>query len=1341
MKNKVKRAVSVVLVLATLMTFILCAISISAAEPLSPNVAMAEAVLHGKRQFVKKSLLYDDFSTNPHALVNGIGSSKSMMANSLSQYQNKDDPNYSAAYKAAVDIMEKVYNQADYTQSVSDYIVEFAASILEFFGLDASNLMGNLTKSVGEIRYESILKDALDADYTTSSGNKLSSKESELINLRRLENGVKNLSSFTSLIKSMADSDSGSAANGDLVEYYQGFLIPYGNQIHDVLSGFAAEQSSSGTGANEALITLVTALAMVEQGDRFAASSDEVGNTILTYCPTYFLDETTLDLIDFNNQGMKNASKALSSYMFIRSIQEQKDSLAGPLQRIADNTSDSDLKQVCTTFAKEITAAADSKTVKYDTVIRYLSQSGTVSKFVDKKLSDGIESAANWAGLGTQYSCLSSVFSKATNVVGISGWCADSMIGFESTCKKTYELKYLDKMISQAVSTCEKDIARYEKSKSDETAAAVLDDLQLIQKLRLRGEKISYSMMKGQFDSPVVKLIATGTLQQDQMLDEYLDTIYQYHVDALVGASIMPLTTESFTVKDGESLSLRYDESRGGMYGYFTKKDKSSYCIAEPQYRLANGITVSDGGSLTASSDVFYIPFIENRGGSILIGFHAQSLSELTQTSGMTRLGDGDFSIAETYLSGGEIIGGTSTALTCEKFTVSSSSSMSDIDIRTDIASVSGTLQLNGRSLEVDSQAKISGTIQNGDVYINGDLTGGTMDRLHISGSGTQAIEGTIKTGTIVYTNAGNVTQKGAVETTSLTYSNTGQIVQNASVSTTNLSYSGRGTITQNATANVSGNVQNPSQKVVYGQNTVLASTGHMLGSHYNSGITLSGCSLPGKRTIGGSLVTRGTVSLDEIEIDGFLKQDSGTLSLNGPVTVYSDVAFGGTATQTSGDFNAYGIISGKEAALGNLNLYGRTEQSIDSAVTVKNFHNYSKKLTVNDTVTVSGAAGSNGPIVNGKNIKMIAGSSFDGQVFEGDVTVNGLSGSLPRKLDGVLYLTGNMTQADSCTVNGLSHSGGTLTLTGNGSLTVNGFLKNTASAAEIAMEQGAVLNLNGDAAFSGPIKGGGTLNLKGSLSASSSIALENFNITAITPLTVEGGGEISTANLEILGNQPVTLLSTIKVSGSYRGNKKVVNPERIVAAQLNVSDRDAVYDGLLKLSGDLVIDGHTLTANGGLTLSGGSIVLTNGAKLIVNGKTTITGGSGKKITVDETSSAAFQKLALISNMGAEVNGSLRFGGDASLSSVTLSGGGGITVCSDLLGSSLTIDRPQNFFITGKTPQYLQCSGAKFENLSVENPCRGGVRFDGSVTCYGTLETGNTKITGTITQKETEESK
>ena len=1277
MKYKLKCMVSTFLTLSITATSIIFSIHIKAAETTSPNIAMVETILHGKRQFVKESLLNDNFSTNPHAIVNGIGNEKSMMANSLSQYQNKNDENYSAAYKTAVDIMEKVYNGSDYTQSVADYVVEFAASLLEFFDLDASGLMSDLTQSVGEIRYESILKDALDADYTTSSGNKLSSKESELINLRRLEKGAKNLSSFTSLVKSIADNDSGSAGGEDMLDYYNNFLLPYGDTVNDVLSSFSFEQSSWDKESIEALNAFTTAIAMVQQGDRFVTSSDEVGATIVTYCPTYFLDETTLDLIDFANKGMKNASRAISSYMFIRSIQEQKDSIAEPLKRIASNTSDSSMKTVYNDFAKEITSAADSKTVQYETVIRYINQSGTVSKFVNGKISDGVEKAANLANLGTEYTAISSVFSKASNVVGISGWCADKLIGFGATCKKTYELKYLDKMITQAVNTCKNDISAYEASKTDENATKVLDDLTLIQKLRLRGETISYSMMSKQFDSPLAKLLATGTLNKDEMLDSYLDKAYQNHMDALVGASVMPMSTDGFTIGNGETLTLLHDASYGGVYGVYTKSDKSTYSIAEPQYRLANGITVSSGGKLVAATSDFYIPYIKNSGGTVLIGSNVQELSELTQSGGTTTFGDGSFKITDIEITGGTINSNSSATLNCDSLKTSGTPTVDQITL-------------------IANDAELNGTLRNCNVYVKGDLSGsGTIDNLIISGSGAQNLSG--------------------------------------SITATNLTYTNTGTANQSSTVNVTGTVKNTSAKVNNGQNTVLKSTGTISGNYYNSSITLDGATLSDTKTIGGSVYAKNTVNINGLTVSGLLNQSGGTLNLNGDVTAKSDAYFSGTVNQENSEFYAYGDISGSNITLGNVTMCGKTPQTIGSAITVHDFHNKSEQLTVNSTVTVTGSARSESPPINGKNIKLTDSAYFGDIYYNGDITVNGLTGSLPKNLRGKLYLTGDITQSGNANMVSVEHSGGTLTIT-DGEIAVDGLFINSNASADVLVCSDSTLSIMGDASIKGTVQGEGILNVYGDLYNSGSISIGNLNITAKVPLTV-GGNNLYATNLNISGNKDVTLSSKIYVTGKYSGNNHIINPANVVFANGNTANSDVVYNEQLNVTGDLIIDGHTVTARG-LTVTNGNVILTNGAKLIVNGGTNISGASSNKISIDETSSAEFNKLSFIKSIGSiEVNGNLKFGGDISLSSTKISGSGTVTVNADIYGSSLTIDKPKNFNITGKTPQIIQCSGANLNNLNISNTSKQGVEISGTIYYYGTYSDNGCKIAGTITKR------
>ena len=198
-----KRITSLALSLSVVASlFTAVPITAGAAEVVyTPDKAILENILNGDRHFVIDTLVGDsgfhtDFSTNPHALVNYIGSENTMMDNVLSQYQNKDDPNYSATYKAAVDVMEKVYNSDEYAQTVTDFVTEFSADLLSSFSTDAANFASDLTYSKSQLNYESILKEALASDYTASDGTELSTKEIELENLERLEKGLKCLKAF-----------------------------------------------------------------------------------------------------------------------------------------------------------------------------------------------------------------------------------------------------------------------------------------------------------------------------------------------------------------------------------------------------------------------------------------------------------------------------------------------------------------------------------------------------------------------------------------------------------------------------------------------------------------------------------------------------------------------------------------------------------------------------------------------------------------------------------------------------------------------------------------------------------------------------------------------------------------------------------------------------------------------------------------------------------------------------------------------------------------------------------------------------------------------------------------
>ena len=76
-------------------------------------------------------------------------------------------------------------------------------------------------------------------------------------------------------------------------------------------------------------------------------------------------------------------------------------------------------------------------------------------------------------------------------------------------------------------------MANYKANPTDENAAKVIDDLDFIQRLRLRGETIAYKMSANQLDKPLGQLLAGGS---DETLKDFYAYDYQRHIDAILGA-------------------------------------------------------------------------------------------------------------------------------------------------------------------------------------------------------------------------------------------------------------------------------------------------------------------------------------------------------------------------------------------------------------------------------------------------------------------------------------------------------------------------------------------------------------------------------------------------------------------------------------------------------------------------------------------------------------------------------------------------------------------------------------------------------------------------------------
>ena len=785
-----------------------------------------------------------------------------------------------------------------------------------------------------------------------------------------------------------------------------------------------------------------------------------------------------------------------------------------------------------------------------------------------------------------------------------------------------------------------------------------------------------------------------------------LDYDYQAHIDALIGASVTPFTTDSFTVKNGETVTIATHD-KGFLYGVSRSEKGTPVLFAEPEYRMMNGVTVQSGGTLNVAVQRVATPHIVNNGGTVVLG--CNNLNEYTQTGGNLTLGVNVNTIKEVYLSGGTVKSASSAALNCEIFSMSGSVVVSDLDVITDKCNISNAWDLGNSSLTVNDESNISGSISGGTVNIKGDSTGGsgTIENLYISGSGSQTLSGTLNATNLVYNNTGTAKQSGTIY--------------------------------------VSGTVKNTSSKVTNGQNTVLQSTGNIIGDHYNSGLTLDGVTISEKKTIDGGLKTINNVTLNDITISNGLIQSGGTLTLDGDVIVSGDSYFAGTVTQSENSYYASGDISVNGTnSFNNIITNGKLLQTLTGTINVKNFTNTNTKgNSIANKLNVSGTLTNNGGRISGIGTTLLSGGRFgNSDLYNGDITIQSTC-DIPSRLSGNVVISAINSISQDTDVGGyLTISGGNISINDsaltiasaltnskeisgeNASIVVNGIMQNTGTI------NNCNLLLKKEFANSGTVNGC-NLTSKSDIYNNGSMSVESLTLNSATNLIVNGNS-IPTKDLIINGKGKVTLNTNINVSGKYTNESTVVNGNSIVISSSTTFNTDRTYKKL-DLKSELIIDGCTVVVDT-LNITSG-ITITNGGKLVVNKMLTASGNSSV-IEIDEASQFTIKKIASLSSYSdVIVNGEFTLGSDAVINSTKISGTGTINIKGDLYGNSLTVNKPQNVNIIGKTPQIISCSGASFNNLNILNPSRGGVKFNGSVYYYGEYNPNSSNVSGTVTKK------
>ena len=453
-----KRLISIAVVLSIVASlFTVNMYSSAATADTNVNKILLDNLL-SDRSWVIDTLINDDYSKNPHAIVGAVSSQDSMMARALSQYGNADDPNYSPAYKIMVDALTLWYNKGDYAADVVDGVTEWSADALETFGTaeGAQDALRNCADNAKNMQYDNILQEVIKADYTATNGKTLSGSNSQLIMLRKINDGATALKNLASAAKDVSGLDYETALS--TTDYINTVLNPASESYEKAISSLGEALGAESGERETALLEFSTFLGRVLVYDSIVISPSESGK-VATFAPTYLLDETTKEIIDVNSNIADFASSTIDGYMYIKSIQTQKESVSGVMTRAASNTSNAGTKTVLNRYADLIEDAADGKTANYKYVISTLRQSGVLNKYVEKKASEAAKDVVKRLIPCYENSIAPDVFASVTGVVGTATYLADAVTGLKDTCTKTVELKNLNEIINLFVKTYKQDLA------------------------------------------------------------------------------------------------------------------------------------------------------------------------------------------------------------------------------------------------------------------------------------------------------------------------------------------------------------------------------------------------------------------------------------------------------------------------------------------------------------------------------------------------------------------------------------------------------------------------------------------------------------------------------------------------------------------------------------------------------------------------------------------------------------------------------------------------------------------------------------------------------------------
>ena len=1164
----------------------------------APNKALLDAMLYGDRHWVIETLVDDSRVNNPMAIKQATSNNQSMAREALNTYRGIDANGQTASslYKSMIDIMEKIYNRDEYIKGIVDEAGNLVSWLAGWFSgkAEVEQTIDDLTASTDELRYESLLKAIFSEKYTASDGTTLGESESTLVLVRQIKDAVSYMNKFVSVGRAQAMAVVGAA---NLTAFDAEYIDKYATPFIDAGTKFMASlsQLQKGDDSKDAAVLAEAAAYLATIGNLVVLSPSEtfMGYSYHDFLAGYLVDTGVVDVLKAAGKTLNIAETALEGYLYINSIQGQKESFAGGVERLSEFASDEDLKKAISYFSDMLSDEYDTSLIGYDSIIRYLRENNTVSStFVN-----GSKNLFTKLFHISETSLASAAASRAVAVVDITSWVADQAIGLKDTCKKTYQLLCLEDITNLCIEMYKSDLAEYQSEPSDENASIVLDDLMILQKVRLYGEKIAYGISAGQVDSLIGQIIWGGETSDS------LQLLYQTSIDALIAASVIP-PLDGVTVESDEIITINYDE-RTGYTGIINRGGKLIY-LPELSSQLAGGLTVN--GTLIITGDP-----------GVPLGISYISAAP----SAIVGVVTGRVIIDELYCPSGTVNITLNNGATLEV---------------TDELNVAGCIY----SSESDSPLEVCnlnlrGSFAGGELHVGGDIIAdnGSVETLVLHSENNQTVSGELSCDKLSITGS-TLDVQGQVTVYEELYAPSTEVINGRNIlldggALTSSSFNGdlstNSVSLSNITINGSlydGGATTYSNSVIVGSNLSLSGTpsfsaGSLVTVHRAVDIACESISGVCALSVGGDVSVSDSASLSELNMCGSLPQEivgnltAETIVLNNPkgIRIDGEVTAGKTLTQLD-----TGAITGDALMLGDGGVL--TDNSFVGNLSVHNYaldgdRKVDGNLTIRDGGTVSGGALTVTGSLSIEDTAAFSGTSVTAGLLnsqgsitsDGPINVNGTA-NCRGTIDTTSYvaIAGDLI-SDSLTCNGeMCVKGditGTLTSTvlvldGRYRQNVYGtvrttdlFIRNTSTsgvniegdiyASANYQNSGAPVSgnpihvgeggfgieadttLSGDQTIDGALTlDGNSLKIDGSLTVTDGISLKNATLIITGNLTVSGG------SINVDENSAITVgrQAHIRASGISQ------NGEMTIGSDLYISSAEMSGQGVLTLKGDL---------------------------------------------------------------------------------------------------------------------------------------------------------------------------